>query len=57
MAMPRDQWIEYMTRLQRDMRAYSQEFDPCERGPDAYVVDDFLRSVLTEWEKRGRKGW
>jgi hypothetical protein len=60
MAMARDAWIEYMARLQKDWHAYDQEFDRnrnIERGPDACVVDDFLRSLLNEWAKRGRKGW
>jgi hypothetical protein len=55
--LPRDEWMKYMTRLNKDMRALSQEWDVPERGPDACVVDDFIRSLLTEWAKRGRAGW
>lgn len=58
MALSRDAWIVYMTRLQSDWRAYAQEFDQhIERGPDACVVDAFLNSLCTEWGKRGRSGW
>ena len=57
MAMARDAWIAYMAKLQSDWRAFAQEFDPCERTVHAPVVDDFIRSLLTEWSKRGRRGW
>ena len=57
MPMPRDEWIVFWTRLQADWRAYSQEFTECERGPNACVVDDFLRSLVQEWAKRGRRAW
>lgn len=57
MAMSRDAWIVYMAKLQADWRAFSQEWEVPERSPDAQVVDDFIRSLMQEWAKRGRKGW
>ena len=55
MALSRDEWIAYMTRLQADMRAYAQEFDPCERTEHAPLVDELVHDLTTKWAKR--HGW
>lgn len=53
MAMHRDQWIAYMTRLQSDWRAFSQEFDQrIERTEHAPLVDALIHDLMTEWARR-----